>query len=148
MYDIIKIQIMQKEYFYSKFQGNFNVQEEPQPISGANMPSSCSRDPGPSLSLVRCRTRHTETQRTDSSFSIVQDFTLCRFCGEGRKDTRALWIGCSHVAHSGRVKQTWENWFYVLCLGITAMNKDPLSRIGWQCPHHMLKQEKKYKVNE
>lgn len=97
-------------------------------------------DPRTSLSLspIRSRTRHTETQTSESSFSTVQDSTLSRFCGEGRKDTKALWIGCSHVSQRGRVKQTCEYWVHALCVGITATTKAPLSRIGWKCPHHIM----------
>lgn len=108
-----------KMYFYSlcyKFQGKINVQDGPQ--QKEDVPSTSSMDPGTSLSLspIRSRTRHTETQTSESSFSTVQDSTLCRFCGEGRKDTKALWIGCSHVSQRGRVKQTCEYWVHALAL--------------------------------
>lgn len=75
-----------KMYFYSlcyKFQGKIYVQDRPQ--QKEDVPSTSSMDPGTSLSLspIRSRTRHTETQTSESSFSTVQDSTLCRFCGEG-----------------------------------------------------------------
>lgn len=102
--------------------------------------STSSRDPGPSLWLspIRSRTRPTETQPSESSFSTVQESSLCRFCGEGRKDTKALWIVCSHVSQRGRVKQTCEYRVHALCLGTAATTKAPLSRIEWKCPHHIM----------
>lgn len=138
---IKKTQLILKENFYFlcyKFQGKINVQDGPQ--QKEDVPSTSSMDPRTSLSLspIRSRTRHTETQTSESSFSTVQDSTLCRFCGEGRKDTKALWIGCSHVSQRGRVKQTCEYWVHALCAGITATTKAPLSRIGWKCPHHIM----------
>lgn len=76
-----------------------------------------------------------ETQTTKWSFSRVTDSTLCRVCGEGRRETKAMWVGYSHVCNLGRVKQTCEYWVHALCIGVTS--KAPVSRIGWKCPFHI-----------
>lgn len=78
-----------------------------------------------------------ETQTTKWSFYRVTDSTLCRVCGEGRRETKAMWVGYSHVCNLGRVKQTCEYWVHALCIGITVTSKAPVSRIGWKCPFHI-----------
>lgn len=88
--------------------------------------------PGPSFSFSPKKKTSVQTQTTEPSFSTVTNSTLCRICGEGRRETKAVWVGCSHVCNLGRVKQTCEYWVHALCIGITVTSKAPLSRIGWK----------------
>lgn len=56
------------------------------------------------LSLRRSpRCKH----RPHSSFFRVSDIPLCRIYGEGRRETKAMWVWCSHVRNLGRVNLTW-----------------------------------------
>lgn len=56
------------------------------------------------LSLWRSpRCKH----RPQSSFFRVSDIPLCRIYGEGRRETKAMWVWCSHVRNLGRVNLTW-----------------------------------------
>lgn len=89
----------------------------------------------PFLFLQRRRPRWKHRQQSGPSPEV--DSTLCRVCGEGRRETKAMWMGCSHVCNLGRVKQTCEYWVHALCIGITVTSKAPVSRIGWKCPFHI-----------
>lgn len=63
--------------------------------------------PGRSFSFSPKKKTSVQTQTTQSSFSTVTNSTLCRICGEGRRETKAMWVGCSHVRNLGRVNLTW-----------------------------------------
>ncbi|XP_062603265.1 uncharacterized protein LOC134265032 [Saccostrea cucullata] len=58
---------------------------------GTTQPTDNEETPGPSFCFSPKRKTSAQTQTAESSFSSVTDTILCRKCGEGRKETKAMW---------------------------------------------------------